>query len=172
MNHTYIHTYIHTYMHACIRTYVHIYTNCSFLYIHNFLSSLTHCFIATGLFTMHPYTKAVIELVPFVYDSLYYKNYIQDLGSDDVLWLCTFSLNIFTLFHYAATSVPIMTFNVSDISSAGFADYVVSSGHLTPKPTVKVNINDKGTSIGNSSTFCAFTKYSDFAARGCTATKV
>lgn len=89
--------------------------------------------LTNGLFSMHPYTKAVIEIVPFVYDSLYYKNYMMDLG---------------------------------------FADYVVSSGHLTPKPTIPATINSKRTTIGNGTIFCAFQQYSDFASRGCSATKI
>ena len=36
-----------------------------------------------GLFTVHPYTKAVVELMPFAYDSIYYRNYVSDLGYAD-----------------------------------------------------------------------------------------
>ena len=38
-----------------------------------------------GLFTVHPYTKAVVELVPYAYDSIYYKNYVSDLGFADYI---------------------------------------------------------------------------------------
>ena len=54
----------------------------------------------------------------------------------------------------------------------GFADYVISSGHLTPKPAITATINSQKTTIGNGTTFCAFQRYSDFASRGCTATKI
>jgi hypothetical protein len=37
--------------------------------------------LTNGIFTMRPYTKAVIEMVPFVYETLYYKNYLGDLGN-------------------------------------------------------------------------------------------
>jgi len=36
--------------------------------------------LANGLFTVHPYTKAVVEIVPFVYETVYYKNFVNDLG--------------------------------------------------------------------------------------------
>merc|ERR1711991_509264 len=73
--------------------------------------------LTNGIFTMHPYTKAVIEIVPFVYDSIYYKNYIMDLG---------------------------------------FADYVLSTGHLTPKPAISATVNSQKTMIGNGTTFLCF----------------
>jgi len=38
--------------------------------------------LTNGVFTMRPYSKAVIEIVPFVYESMYYKNFIGDLGKN------------------------------------------------------------------------------------------
>lgn len=79
--------------------------------------------LVNGIFTMHPYTKAVVEIVPYVYDNIFFRNYAQDLG---------------------------------------FAEYIISSGHLTPTPVV---------ASGNK-TFCAFLKYSDFTTRQCKVTHI
>ena len=78
--------------------------------------------LVNGLFTMHPYTKAVVEIVPFAYDSIFYRNYVADLG---------------------------------------FADYVLSTGHLTP--------NAAGP-VPEAKRFCAFLKYSDFEQKKCKST--
>jgi hypothetical protein len=77
--------------------------------------------LANGIFTMHPYTKAVVELVPYVYDNTFFRNYIHDLG---------------------------------------FAEYIVSSGHLTPSASPQLTGS-------TNKTFCAFMKYSDFSSRKC-----
>jgi hypothetical protein len=79
--------------------------------------------MANGIFTMHPYTKAVVEIVPYVYDNIFFRSYVQDLG---------------------------------------FSEYIISSGHLTPTPTV---------ASGNK-TFCAFLKFSDFTTRQCKLTQI
>lgn len=84
--------------------------------------------LANGVFTMHPHNKAVLEIVPFVYDKLYYMNYINDLG---------------------------------------FSEYIMSTGHLTPQSTIPVRINDVTKILANSTQFCGFRKYSDFATRKC-----
>jgi capsular polysaccharide biosynthesis protein len=80
--------------------------------------------LTNGLFTMHSYSKAIIEMVPFLYDNIFYKNYLNDLS---------------------------------------FAEYVVSTGHLTPYP-----INNGGNKTG----FCGFLKYSDFQTRNCKLSEV
>ncbi len=41
--------------------------------------------LANGLFTMHPETKAVVEVVPFVFDSVFYGNYNHWLGFGDYI---------------------------------------------------------------------------------------
>ena len=82
--------------------------------------------LANGIFSMHPYTLAIVEIVPFVYDSTFFRNYDSDIG---------------------------------------FADYVISSGHLTPR--AKVPNGKNGTQP-----FCAFLKYQDFQNRKCTSTHI
>ena len=104
--------------------------------------------LTNGIFTMHPYEKAIVELVPFMYDSLYFKNYIQDLGE-----------HILYYFLYFYFLIPVYL--------TGFADFIISTGHLTPPETQSVRLNDKFVSISNSTPFCAFTETSDFATRGC-----
>ena len=76
--------------------------------------------LTNGVFTMHPHTKAVLEIVPYVYDNIFFRNYANDLG---------------------------------------FAEYIISSGHLTPPPVTSPGSGNK--------TFCAFLKYSDFDSRQC-----
>lgn len=75
--------------------------------------------LANGIFSMHPYTKAVVEVAPYMIDSNYFNNYNGDLG---------------------------------------FAEYIMSTGHLTPHASVQ------GSGV---KTFCAFQSYSDFGLRGC-----
>lgn len=82
--------------------------------------------LANGIFSMHPYALAIVEIVPFVYDSTFFRNYDSDIG---------------------------------------FADYVISSGHLTPR--AKVPNGKNGTQP-----FCAFLKYQDFQNRKCTSTHI
>ena len=82
--------------------------------------------MANGVFSMHPYSLAVVEIVPFVYDSTFFRNYASDIG---------------------------------------FADYVISSGHLTPRS--KIPNGKNGTQP-----FCAFLKYQDFENRKCRSTHV
>jgi len=78
--------------------------------------------LTNGIFTMKPHTKAVVEIAPFLFDNIYFKNYNNELG---------------------------------------FAEYIVSTGHLTPRTSPVAS---------NSSTksFCAFTAYDDFANHACT----
>ena len=80
--------------------------------------------MTNGIFTIHPYTKAIVEIVPFVYDNTFFRNYVNDLG---------------------------------------FAEYIISSGHLTPKAN-NSQIHEKS--------FCAFLKYSDFENRKCKISKI
>lgn len=41
--------------------------------------------LANGLFTMHPHKKAVVEIVSFVFDSVFYGNFNRWLGYSDYL---------------------------------------------------------------------------------------
>ena len=50
--------------------------------------------LANGIFSMHPGRKALIEVVPFAFDRVFYSNYVSNLG---------------------------------------FAQYILSTGHLTPQ---------------------------------------
>ena len=84
--------------------------------------------MANGVFTMHPYTKAVVEIVPFVYDSTFFRNYVNDLG---------------------------------------FADYLVSTEHLTVKP--QELIAETNSSVRY---YCAFMEPSDFSNRNCKTTHI
>ena len=73
--------------------------------------------LSNGIYTMRPYAKAVIEIAPFLFDPIYFKNYNNDLG---------------------------------------FAEYIVSTGHLTPRASA-TNTTAKP--------FCAFSTFSDFESR-------
>lgn len=76
--------------------------------------------LSNGIYTMHPSNKAVIEIAPFLFDPVYFKNYNGDLG---------------------------------------FAEYIVSTGHLAPKAS---------TTNSTLKAFCAFSSFADFEARDCT----
>ena len=41
--------------------------------------------LANGIFTMNPHRKAVIEVVPFAFDSVFYGNFNSLLGFNDYL---------------------------------------------------------------------------------------
>ena len=77
--------------------------------------------LANGLFTMEPERKAVIEVVSFVFDSVFYGNFNH--------WL-------------------------------GFADYMMSSGHLTPGAPA----NGRSFYFGD---LCPFQKREDFDHYNC-----
>ena len=49
----------------------------------------------------------------------------------------------------------------------GFAEYIVSTGHLTPRASSVSSSSSPGLNGGNSSAFCAFTKFEDFMNRDC-----
>lgn len=36
--------------------------------------------LSNAIYTMHPHKKAVIEIAPFMYDPVYFKNYVNDLN--------------------------------------------------------------------------------------------
>ena len=85
--------------------------------------------MTNGVFTVHPYYHAVIELVPFAYDTTFYKNYINDLG---------------------------------------FAEYIISTGHLTPGVSATAMLsNSSDLPASNKEPFCAFRHYEDFNRRKC-----
>ena len=85
--------------------------------------------MTNGVFTMHPYNRAVIELVPFAYESTFYRNYVYDLG---------------------------------------FAEYIISTGHLTPRGSnMSGFINASGVLVPTKEPFCAFKEYNDFYDRQC-----
>jgi len=66
---------------------------------------------------MHPHTKSVVEIDSFMFEPVFYRNFIYDLN---------------------------------------FAEYIVSSGHLSPK-----------LSLSESKKNCYFVDYADFAKKGC-----
>merc|ERR1711871_1117504 len=70
----------------------------------------------------------MVEIAPFLFDPMYFKNYNEDLG---------------------------------------FAEYIVSTGHLTPRASSVSSSSSPGLNGGNSSAFCAFTKFEDFMNRDC-----
>ena len=78
--------------------------------------------LTNGLFSMHPHTKAVLELGSFVYDPIFHKNYVYNLN---------------------------------------FAEYVISSGHLTPSISA-INSPDI-----TKSHHCYFREYNDFSKKNC-----
>ena len=99
---------------------------------------------------MHPYTKAVVELVPFAYDSIYYRNYVSDLGFADYI-VSTGKSWVIKLYVYPLPySYPF--FNVFVYVC------VYVTGHLTPNAQGPVPKNKR---------FCAFLKYNDFDAKKC-----
>merc|ERR1711871_1163714 len=70
----------------------------------------------------------MVEIAPFLFDPMYFKNYNEDLG---------------------------------------FAEYIVSTGHLTPRASSVSSSSSPGLNGGNSSAFCAFMRFEDFMARDC-----
>merc|ERR1711871_1137090 len=70
----------------------------------------------------------MVEIAPFLFDPMYFKNYNEDLG---------------------------------------FAEYIVSTGHLTPHASSVSSSSSPGLNGGNSSAFCAFMRFEDFMNRDC-----